>query len=78
VLLYRRKLEDAMYINLRASDLAADPENATHKCGQCGALYAVAESMWKRSKRCTCGSPTLYPMNAADVTSGKATALPLL
>jgi hypothetical protein len=66
------------YIDLQVSDLAADPDKATHKCGRCGALYAVPESTWNRSKRCTCGSPTLYPVNDADVTGGKATAIPLL
>ena len=66
-----------MYINLRASDLAADPENATHKCGQCGALYAVAENTWSRSYRCPCESTTLYPKKDADVTGSKATAFSL-
>jgi hypothetical protein len=64
------------YINLRASDVAADPEKATRKCGNCGELYVAAGHM--RDYRCPCGSTTLYPMNDADVTGGVVTAFSVM
>jgi hypothetical protein len=37
------------FIGLQVSDLAVDPDKATHQCGSCRALYAVPESTWNRS-----------------------------
>jgi len=53
------------YLTLAASDLAADPEQATRRCGSCGRLYVVPDRTWNH--QCLCGSRTLYLTAGGEV-----------
>ncbi len=55
------------YRALRTSELTADPDQATRKCGSCGYLYSVPDSVW--NYQCLCGSKTLYPTVGGKVSA---------